>query len=310
MGQGAPASLDAVEPEEIRFASGDEECAGWLFRPAVVAGPVPCIVLGTGASCVYDQGLGAFAGRFARAGFIALAFDYRYFGRSGGEPRGLMLAGRQRDDWRAAIRHARSLAGVDAGSIALWGYSLGGGHVQALAMTERDVAAAICVAPVVSGVSSLIHMGGVRHVARLAGAGARDALRALRGADPYRVPATGPPGSIGLLNSPGSQPGFESVTPPDSTWRNELCARAALAPPYRLARKTKRISCPILYCITEDDDVNPSALGRRAAQRAPKGELRLYPGGHFDPFQQDLLAQMSADQIGFLTRVLIDGASG
>jgi len=300
-----------MEAEELRFESGDEECAGWLFRPpAPDTGPSPCVILGTGASCVYDQGLARFAARFAQAGLAAFAFDYRYFGRSGGEPRSLMLAGRQRDDWRAAIRRARSLDGIDADRIALWGYSLGGGHVQSLALTEPEVAAAICVAPVVDGTRSLLHMGGIRHVLRLAATGLRDGTRALRGVEPYCVPATGPPGSLGVLNSPDAQPGFEAVTPPDSSWRNELCARAALAPPYRLARKTKRIACPILYCITEDDDVNPPELGKRAAQRAPYGELRLYPGGHFDPFQSDLLAQMSADQIGFLTRALIAGSSG
>jgi len=299
-----------MEPEELRFDSGGERCAAWLFRPAGSAArdAAPCVVLGTGASCVYDQGLAIYAQRFAEAGFAALAFDYRYFGRSGGEPRGLMLAGRQRDDWRAAIRLARSLDGVDPARIALWGYSLGGGHVQSLTLSEAGIAAAVCVAPVVDGLRSLLHMGGIPHVARLAAAGLRDGARALRGADPWRVPATGPPGSRGLLNSPDSQPGFESVTPPGSTWRNGLCARAALAPPYRLERKTRRIACPVLYCIAEDDDVNPPALGIKAADRAPRGELRRYPGGHFDPLQGDTRNRMAADQVEFLRRHLAAAA--
>lgn len=307
MGPLAGASLVAVEPERLSFESGGERCAAWLFRPAGPGdGPVPCVVLGTGASCVYDQGLAAFAERLvAGAGVAALAFDYRCFGESGGEPRALMLAGRQRDDWRAAVRLARGLHGVDPGRIALWGYSLGGAHVQALALSEPGIAAAICVAPVVSGIRSLLHMGGVRHVARLARAGARDGLRALRGAEPFRVAATGPPGSLSLLNSPDARPGFDAMTAPGSTWRNELCARAALAPPYRLQRKARRIPCPILYCIVEDDDVNPPTLGRRAAESAPLGELRLYPGGHFDPFLGEIHERMAADQTEFLGRALV-----
>lgn len=305
------ASLVAMGAQRSSFGSGGEECAAWLFRPAGAdEGPVPCVVLGTGASCVYDQGLASYAERFAAAGFAALAFDYRYFGESGGEPRSLMLAGRQRDDWRAAIALARSLEHVDASRIALWGYSLGGGHVQALALSEPGIAAAICVAPVVSGLHSLLHMGGVRHVARLGLAGLRDGTRALRGAPPYRVPATGPPGSAGLLNSPGAQPGFDAVTPPGSTWRNQLCARAALAPPYLLQRKVRRIPCPILYCIIEDDDVNPPGLGKQAAQNAPQGQLKLYPGGHFDPFLGETHERMVADQLDFLSRAFTDGVSG
>lgn len=293
------------------FESGGEQCAAWLFRPASPGpGDAPCVVLGTGASCVYDQGLALYAERFAAAGLVALAFDYRYFGRSGGEPRGLLLASRQRDDFRAAIRFARSLEGVDPARIALWGYSLGGGHVQSLLLGEPGVAAAVCVAPVVDGTRSLLHMGGPRHVARLAAAGLRDGTRALRGAEPWRVPATGPPGSRGLLNSPDSLPGFKAITPPDSTWRNAICARAALAPPYRLERKTHRIETPILYCLTEDDDVNPPDLGKRAAKRAPHGELELYPGGHYDPFQGNTFNRMASDQTSFLRRVFTDRPSG
>lgn len=293
-----------MRARELRFDSGGERCAAWLFEPAESGEPAPCIVLGTGASCVYDQGLALYAERFAAAGFAALAFDYRYFGRSEGEPRGLMLAGRQRDDWRAAIRCARALDAVDPGRIALWGYSLGGGHVQSLTLTEPGIGAAICVAPVVDGLRSLLHIGGARHALRLAGAGLRDGARALRGAAPYRVAATGPPGSLGLLTSPDSQPGFEAMTSAESSWRNALCARAALAPPYRLARKTRDIACPVLYCLTEDDDVNPPELGRRAAEAAPRGELRLYPGGHYDPFQGETRERMIADQLEFLRRSL------
>jgi dienelactone hydrolase len=100
--------------EDVRFVSGSDECAAWLFRPTATNRPAPCVVLASGLSCVRDQRLDAFAERFAAAGFVALAFDYRHFGDSSGEPRTLMRAGRQRDDWRAAIAYARSLEGVDA----------------------------------------------------------------------------------------------------------------------------------------------------------------------------------------------------
>jgi pimeloyl-ACP methyl ester carboxylesterase len=290
--------------EEIRFTSGEDQCAAWLFRPPAADEPVPCVVMASGLSCVREQGLDAFGKRFAAAGIAVLAFDYRHFGASGGEPRWLMSDARQRADFRAALAFARSLDGVDAERLAIWGFSLGGGHVQALAMTEPGVAAAICVAPVVDGVRSLLYVGGPTHLLRLGLAGMRDLLRALRGGGPYRVAATGRPGSLAVLNSPGSLPGFESVTSPGSSWRNELCARAALAPPYRLQRKTRRIACPVLYCITEDDDVNPPKLGAKAAKGAPRGELRLYPGGHFDPFLGETFERMSADQVDFLHRHL------
>jgi pimeloyl-ACP methyl ester carboxylesterase len=290
--------------EEVRFASGDAECGAWLFRPQGKVDSAPCVVMASGLSCVRDQGLDFFARRFAAAGFAALALDYRHFGDSGGEPRSLMSAARQREDMRAGIAFARSQGGVDSGQVVLWGFSLGGGNVQSLLLTEPGIAAAICVAPVIDGVRSLLHVGGPAHLARLGLAGIRDALCALRGAEPYRVPATGPPGTLAALNSLGAAPGFESVTSSGSLWRNELCARVALAPPYRLTRKTRRIPCPILYCLTEEDDINPPNLGRRAAEGAPRGELRLYPGGHFDPFLGETFERMAVDQVDFLGRVL------
>src|ERR1044071_5946439 len=165
-----------MEREEVRFRSGGEECAAWLFRPSA-AGPSSCVVMASGLSCVREQRLDAFAERFAAAGYTALAFDHSHFGASGGTPRSLMSARRQRDDWRAALACARALAAVDAGRGAVWGVLLRGGNVQSLALTEPGIAAAICVAPVVDGRRTLLHIGGIPHILRLGRAGIRDGLR-------------------------------------------------------------------------------------------------------------------------------------
>jgi pimeloyl-ACP methyl ester carboxylesterase len=286
--------------EDVEFGVGKERCAAWLYRPADQPGPLPAVILGTGFSCVRDQGLDKFAERFAAAGYLALAFDYRHFGDSDGRPRQLALASRQRDDYRGALAFVRSLPDVDPDRIALWGYSFGGGHVQHLATTEPGIAAAICVAPVVNLLRSLHLIGGVPLLGRMLAAGGRDVSRAVRGADPYLIPAVGPPGSGAVLSSPDSERGLAAMTPAGSTWRNAVCARAAWAPPYLLERRVRRIGCPVLYCITEEDDVNPPALGRRAAASAPDGELRLYPGGHYELGNEAVYAPMVADQIEFL----------
>lgn len=298
-----------MEREDVHFASGGERCAAWLYRPAGATAPAPCVVMASGFSCVRDQGLDAFAERFAAAGLAVLAFDYRCFGESGGEPRQLVRANLQCDDWRAALRFARSLSWVDERRIAIWGFSAGGGHVQLLALTEAGIGAAICVAPLVDGARTLHYIGGLPLLTRLGLAGIRDGLRALRGAEAYRIPAAGLPGSGAAISSPEGLSGFESITPPGSSWRNEACARTFMAPPYRLSRRTRRIPIPVLYCITEGDDVTPPALGKQAAARAPFGELRTYTGGHFDPFQGETLERMATDQIEFLGRRLTASAS-
>jgi pimeloyl-ACP methyl ester carboxylesterase len=290
---------------EVHFASGDGLCVGRLFRPEAGDGAAPCVVMGSGFSCVRDQGLDAFAAHLAAAGFAALAFDYRHWGESPGEPRSLMDPARQREDWRAAVAYAGALEGIDPARIAMWAYSIGTGHTQSLAADGTGVAALVCVAPLLSVRRSLLHIGGPGHLARLTVAGGRDLVGRLRGAAPYRIPVAGEPGSLAVINSPDAVPGFAAITPASSTWRNEVCARAALAPPYALTRKVRRISCPVLYLVFEDDDVNPPKLGRRAAERAPRGELRTYPGGHFAAFAEATFDRVAADQVSFLNRVLV-----
>ncbi len=290
--------------EEIRFGSGPDMCFGRLYRPESRGEPRPCVVLGSGFSCVRDQGLDAFAERLAEAGYAALAFDYRHWGVSDGEPRQLSSAGSHRADWRAAAAHAAADEEIDPARIALWAYSLGTGHTLALAAEGFDIAALVCVAPLLNGRSSLLHIGGPRHVMRLTGAGIRDAGRALRRADPYRIPAIGEPGSLSVINSPDTVAGFAAITPSGSSWRNEVCARVALTPPYSLARKVRRIGCPVLYCVFEADDVNPPELGRRAARLTPRGELHEYPGGHYAAFDSANFERLLEDQVEFLDRHL------
>jgi hypothetical protein len=61
----------------------------------------------------WPVGLAAFAERFREEGFAAIAFDYRNFGGSGGQPREVLSVPRQRADYGAVIgwaveQHARS----------------------------------------------------------------------------------------------------------------------------------------------------------------------------------------------------------
>ena len=48
-----------------------------------------------------------------------LAFDYRHFGASGGEPRQVIDIAEQQDDYRAAVRYARTRDGIDPDRIAM-----------------------------------------------------------------------------------------------------------------------------------------------------------------------------------------------
>ena len=89
----------------------------------------------------------------------------------------------------------------------------------------------------------------------------------------------------------------------ESDYRNDVPARAALTIPIaRPGRRTRRIRGPILFCVCEHDGVAPAAATLRHAARAPHGEIRTYPAGHFDIYAGALFEQVAGDQLAFLRR--------
>ena len=124
------------EREDLTFPSGEDTCAAWLYRPGAAAGPVPCVVMAHGFTATRGDRLPAYAERFAAGGLAVLLFDYRHFGDSSGTPRQLLDIGRQQADYRAAVAFARTLEGIDAQRIGLFGTSFSGGHVVAVAAQD------------------------------------------------------------------------------------------------------------------------------------------------------------------------------
>jgi pimeloyl-ACP methyl ester carboxylesterase len=263
-----------------------------------------------GFSAVREQRLDAYAERFVQAGLAVLLFDYRHFGASDGQPRQLLSIGRQLQDWAAAIRFARDLPGIDPQRIALFGSSLSGGHVLTMAARDAGIAAAVAQVPNCDGLRSLPPLGLV-HVARLTVAGLYDAARSLVGLSPFYIAAAGRPGSWSAMATPEALPWFESVTPARSTWVNRVCARIALAyGMYRPIAGVRKIKCPTLYCIGEEDQhLAPARLSHEAARRTPRAEVKSYPCGHFGIYTGPLWERAVADQAEFLARHLLPKAS-
>ncbi|HWB69699.1 MAG TPA: alpha/beta fold hydrolase, partial [Solirubrobacterales bacterium] len=218
--------------------------------------------------------LGPFAERFARAGIAALVFDHRGFGDSGGEP-DRFEPGRQLEDWRAAISHARSLPRIDPGRIATFGSSMGGGNALAAAAADPKVSAVISQVPFLTMAQAYRSSPRVR--VKLIGA-------ALAG---RHLPAVGQPDEAAFINAPESEAGWRRVVAigEDSRWRDRVSSRWLLASPFTFnhVRHAPRLHCPWLVCVGEDDRVAAPGVAIRAARRAPLGELRTYPGvDHFD----------------------------
>src|SRR5438270_9844587 len=137
----------SMERQKIRLDSGDAECVAWHY-PGRNGG---CVIMTGGFAVTKEAGTDLFARRFAADGFSVLAFDYRHLGESGGEPRQVVRIREQLADWSAAIGFAAALPGVDPARLAIWSFSLSGGHVVALAARNPNLAAAIAQTPNVDG---------------------------------------------------------------------------------------------------------------------------------------------------------------
>jgi pimeloyl-ACP methyl ester carboxylesterase len=288
-------------PEDIRIPSHGEQLAAYLYRPESTQGDVPCVVMAHGFSATRDDGLPAYAKAFQDAGFAIVLFDYRHFGASTGEPRQLLDIGRQHEDYRAVITWARRLDGIDPDRIVLWGSSFSGGHVLAVAAGDPRIAAVISQAPFTDAIPVLMHVP-LKNIVRLTVAGLGDQLRGWRGRAPRLAAAVGEPGTLAAMTEPDAKPGFDAIVPPESLWRNEFAARLMLRFPfYRPGLKTTQLTMPLLVCVCEKDTTTPPASTIKAAERAPRGELRRYPYGHFDIYSDP---KAKADQVDFLRRVV------
>jgi uncharacterized protein len=254
-----------------------------------------------------DTGLLGYAEPLAAAGIDVLVFDYRGFGDSEGTPRQDVSVRRQRQDYHAAIAAARHLPGVDPDRIALWGTSYAGGHAIAVAAQDRRVAAVVALTPSTDGLATLAHiarLAGVGQLARATGHGLLDLASVLTKRGPHYVPVAGQPGSAAMITAPGAEEACLSIAGP--TWRNEVCARAALK--VALNRPTtfaRRLVCPLLLQVGTNDHVAPPNAARRAAIKAGYlAQIREHPVDHLDVYEGPWQKQALDDQLEFLTRVL------
>jgi uncharacterized protein len=107
---------------QIPTASGDM-IEAWVYLPEG-SGPHPAVVMAHGIGGIKAGGLAPFAERFREEGFAAIAFDYRNFGGSGGQPREVLSVPRQRGDYSTVIGWAGEQPYVDTRQIIAWGTSL------------------------------------------------------------------------------------------------------------------------------------------------------------------------------------------
>jgi uncharacterized protein len=172
----AGALPEGATSKEVTFFSEGVRCFAKIFMPrgftaesrtaAVVLAPAP------GDTAVSVE---KYAAQFAARGLVAMAIDYRGWGRSGGflyvaEPlrwddrmrfsqhtakvrirRRRLLPDAQILDIRNAISYLQGEPGVDRARIGVWGTDVAGGHGIATAALDARVKAVVAQVPIIDG---------------------------------------------------------------------------------------------------------------------------------------------------------------
>lgn len=302
----------SMEREKVRFASGGAECAAWHYPGAVgEAGEEgtggACVIMAGGLAVTKEPGTDMFARRFNEAGFTVLAFDYRHLGESAGEPRQVVRVKEQLADWQAAIRFAGTLPGVDPARLAVWGFSVSGGHVFLVGARNPQLAAVIAQTPNADGPAA--SRNAARHqkplaLLRFTGRAILDALGGFVGREPLLVPLVGAPGTVAVLTTPDAVHTSRALDPDNDhpDWQQTIAARsAARIGFYRPGRYASRVRCPLLVVACDQDQSALAEPAVRAARRAPHAELVRLPGGHYAPFLEEHEHAVDAE-LSFLRR--------
>jgi len=293
---------DGVVREDLRFPCGATTCAAWLYRPVAVEQP-PVVVMGNGFSGTRDIGMPVFAQAFARKGFAAFAFDYRYFGASGGSPRQLVDPWMQLEDWRAALAFVRTLDAVDAERLALWGTSMGGGLVLVIGAEDPNVSAIVAQVPAVDtdvepeGPQVSLSWG-----VRLLFTAWFDLLRSAFADDAVLIPAFAPSNEFGMIVDDQSYQDIQNLA--GTTYHNAIAARSFTTfDEYNPALAWAEIGVPTLLVATRQDRLAPFEAVEACAAANSNVSVETFEGGHFDIYQTPLSGWASEREALFLAEV-------
>jgi hypothetical protein len=274
---------------DIDFDAEGVTLRGWFYPAEGTSSPAAAVVMAHGFSAVKEMYLDRFAEVFAAAGLNVLVYDNRCFGASDGEPRQEIDPWAQVRDYRHAITYASTRPEVDPQRIGVWGSSYSGGHVLAVAATDRRVKAAVSQVPLVSGHDNFRALVRADFIAGFREQFDADRLARFRGEPPAMVPVVDKdPLAPSALPTPDSWEWFsETGNTRAPAWRNEVTLRSVeMFTEYEPGTYLPYISpTPLLMLVAEGDHLVPSELAIAAFDRAhrPK-ELVILPGGHFDAY--------------------------
>jgi cephalosporin-C deacetylase-like acetyl esterase len=283
--------LGGFERREVWFHCSGLRCHGILYKPQG-PGRHPGLIMGMGLGMVKEAHADDYAPHFASRGIAVLAFDYRRFGRSEGEPRQALYPEDQVADYRCAIAYMKSLDFVDPDRLCVWGTSFSGGHViMLLAFPEPGLRCGIAQVPnVYSYRTALSYFGSLEPVMQLASS-ARGSSCA---GQPSYIPIVSR-GGPALLPTEEAYEYYSEVASRVPTFENKLTLdsidRILAYNPGHYAHLVKK---PLLIILASRDKTTPPSLVEEmAANMDPRPTIEVLDAGHFDIYKEPLLSRVA-----------------
>lgn len=276
-------------------------CAATLYTPDDVSvGDGGVVVMAHGFGGTRGMRLPEYAEWFVDRGLSALAFDYRGWGDSGGRPREVLRPRRQLEDWRAAVEHVR---GLGYSSVGLWGTSLSGGHVVAVA-ADVEVDAVVSQVPFADGLANVLHAvreNGVGYGLRAGAAAIEDLGRRLATGGRRYVPVVRPRDEFSALRGGSAWEGYLEIAGEADGWSNRVAAGVLLSlAGYRPVERAADVTAPVLVVQATEDDLIPQGSVDRLVERLPDVEVLPLDVGHFDVYTGDEFEHVVEEEASFL----------
>ncbi len=291
----APSSELRPGPNRVHFTSEGVPMVGDLYLPAGyrAGDKLPAVVVTGSWTTVKEQMAGAYARRLAEQGYAALAFDFRFFGESGGEPRQLESPAAKTRDILSAVTFLESVPAVHRGRIGALAVCASAGYMADAVAQDRRLRAYVAVAPWLHDAELVEAIyGGEAGVQRRLQATDEAEAQARRGEGVRYVPAVSTTdasaamfGQLDYYLNPrrGAIPAWDNRFAVQS-WREWLI--------YSPMPSAARIRVPVLLVHSEQAAVPAGARKWFGQVSAPKKMLWLDGATQFDFYDQP--AQMEA----------------
>jgi uncharacterized protein len=136
------------EKRSVSFKVEGQTLRGDLYLPkgAKAGAGLPAVVVGGSLTSIKEQMSASYAKELASRGIAALAFDYRHYGQSEGQPRQLESVEAKKADLKGAVSFLQTQAAINPSGISLLGVCTSGGNVIQAAAEDVRVKAVVTIA--------------------------------------------------------------------------------------------------------------------------------------------------------------------